>query len=53
MIYYLNLTTFGIINERRGLFMLFFLIELDEERILKDKKINLEKAYHCIEAAFG
>lgn len=33
--------------------MLFFLIELDEERILKDKKINLEKAYHCIDATFG
>lgn len=33
--------------------MLFFLIELDEERILKDKKINLEKAYYCIDSTFA
>ena len=33
--------------------MLFFLIELDEERILKDDKIDLEKAYKCIEDTFA
>lgn len=33
--------------------MLFFVIELDEERILKDKIINLEKAYECIEDTFA
>lgn len=33
--------------------MLFFVIELDEERIEKDGIINLERAYECIEATFA
>ena len=33
--------------------MLFFIIELDEERIKKDGIINLEAAYRCIEATFA
>lgn len=33
--------------------MMFFLIELDEERILKDNIIDLEKAYKCIEDTFA
>ena len=33
--------------------MLFFIIELDEERIEKDKIINLEAAYKCIEDTFS
>lgn len=33
--------------------MLFFVIELDEERIKKDGIINLEGAYKCIEDTFA
>ncbi len=33
--------------------MLFFVIELDEERILKEGIINLEPAYECIEDTFA
>lgn len=33
--------------------MLFFLIELDEERILKDDLIDLEAAYESIDATFA
>ena len=33
--------------------MLFFIIELDEERIKKDGIINLEKAYECIDDTFA
>ena len=33
--------------------MLFFLIELDEERILKDDLIDLEAAYECIDETFA
>ncbi len=33
--------------------MLFFVIELDEERIIKDGIINLEKAYRNIEKTFA
>lgn len=32
--------------------MLFFLIELDEEKITSDKKIKLDKAYECIDSTF-
>jgi hypothetical protein len=32
--------------------MLFFVIELDEERIKKDGIINLDVAYECIEETF-
>ena len=32
--------------------MLFFVIELDEERIKKDGIVNLEAAYECIEDTF-
>ena len=33
--------------------MLFFVIELDEERIKKDGIINLDGAYKCIEDTFA
>lgn len=33
--------------------MLFFIIELDEERIEKDEIISLSGAYECIEATFA
>lgn len=33
--------------------MLFFIIELDEERIEKDRIISLNGAYVCIEATFA
>ena len=33
--------------------MLFFVIELDEERIKRDKIINLDKAYECIDDTFS
>ncbi len=33
--------------------MLFFLIELDEERIAKDNVLNLEGAYKCIDDTFA
>ena len=33
--------------------MLFFVIELDEERIEKDGIINLNGAYKCIDATFA
>lgn len=33
--------------------MLFFVIELDEERILKDNKINLDAAYRTINNNFA
>lgn len=32
--------------------MLFFMIELDEERVLKDDLIDLEAAYECIDKTF-
>ncbi len=33
--------------------MLFFVVELDEERIEKDDMINLDVAYECIEETFA
>ncbi len=33
--------------------MLFFVIELDEERIIKDGIINLDVAYRCIDKTFA
>ena len=33
--------------------MLFFIIELDEERIERDGIVNLQGAYKCIEATFA
>lgn len=33
--------------------MLYFIIELDEERIEKDEIISLNGAYECIEATFA
>lgn len=33
--------------------MLFFVIELDEERIKKDRIINLDAAYQCIDDTFA
>ena len=33
--------------------MLFFLIELDEEQVLKDGIINLDAAHKCIEQTFA
>ena len=33
--------------------MLFFVVELDEERIEKDDIINLDVAYECIEETFA